>query len=128
MTAHVGNLLTSDDGEMDARFRSACFYDFDMIAIVMGLHHFDEPRRALRLLAERLKHGGILWVVDLCQGMTADDSNYAQMETLFESAGVGHRFDYRELGRGRVRGMALSRTVFLARGQVSRELLERCTE
>lgn len=42
------------------------FYDFDLAAVDLGFHHFEDPALAAKRLVERLKPGkGVLLIVDL---------------------------------------------------------------
>ncbi|RFU82188.1 methyltransferase type 11 [Trichoderma arundinaceum] len=57
------------------------FFDFDLIAISMALHHIDDPVGVLSGLYERLRSGGVLVVVDLApetypQQHASHNSNY----------------------------------------------------
>ena len=61
MQAFVGNLI---DAVPSKDFEAEQFYGFDIAAVGMGFHHFSDPGLAAKRLAERLKVGGTLLIVD----------------------------------------------------------------
>jgi SAM-dependent methyltransferase len=63
MHAYQGNLCVPDDPN-PAAFTSPEFSNFDVAAVGLGFHHFDDPTLAARRLAERLKTGGVLMILD----------------------------------------------------------------
>ncbi len=63
MHAYQGNLCVPEDPS-PAEFASPEFSDFDVAAVGLGFHHFDDPALAARRLAERLKTGGVLVILD----------------------------------------------------------------
>lgn len=40
------------------------FHDFDLVTVGAALHHFPDAQEAIRLLAARLKPGGVLYIQD----------------------------------------------------------------
>lgn len=40
------------------------FFDFDVIAMCMALHHVEDPTKMIQKLGERLAEGGVLVIVD----------------------------------------------------------------
>ena len=60
--ALVGDLL-SDPVEPQAQMGSE-FTNFDLIAVGAALHAFPKPGHAIKVLAERLAPGGVLYVQD----------------------------------------------------------------
>lgn len=65
MHAMVGNLIdASSSTSIDPIFASKDFYDFDIAAVGLGWHHFPDPAYAAKQLAERLKVGGTLLIID----------------------------------------------------------------
>ncbi|KAK0665809.1 S-adenosyl-L-methionine-dependent methyltransferase [Cercophora samala] len=137
MHAHVGNLClptTSPSYSTQSQlFSSPDFYRFDLAAICLGFHHFDDPPLAARRLAERLKPGsGVLMILDFLPHEKMDASHPASdtvihhgfskehIQKIFEDAGVGQDFGFEELAvvfnkatetRGEMR-----RKIFMARG------------
>jgi hypothetical protein len=63
MHAHHGNICTPEDPN-PAAFASPEFFDFDIAAVGLGFHHFDDPALAARRLAARLSVGGVLVIID----------------------------------------------------------------
>jgi hypothetical protein len=63
MHAYQGNLCVADDPS-PAAFASPEFSSFDVAAVGLGFHHFDDPSLAARRLAERLKTEGVLVILD----------------------------------------------------------------
>lgn len=60
--AVVGDLLGA---EVPSELSGAEFYNFDVAAIGLGFHHFEDPPLAVKRLAERLKADtGVLVIVD----------------------------------------------------------------
>ncbi|EAL89118.1 hypothetical protein V6Z88_004208 [Aspergillus fumigatus] len=116
------------------------FFDFDLVAVSMALHHFDKPDMALQRLGERLKKDGMFLIIDLVledehssnslqkafpqasatvrtHGFTSDS-----MQKLFEEAGMGQNFDYKVIQEPivfRKEGKEIRKTVFIARSQRS---------
>lgn len=63
MHAVQGNLI--DAGSLGpATLTGDAFFDFDIAAVGMGFHHFDDPALAAKRLAGRLKKGGVLMIID----------------------------------------------------------------
>jgi SAM-dependent methyltransferase len=63
MHAYQGNLCVPDDPN-PAALTAPEFSEFDIAAVGLGFHHFDDPSLAARRLAERLKTGGVLMILD----------------------------------------------------------------
>jgi SAM-dependent methyltransferase len=63
MYAYAGNLASPDDPSPEA-FTTPTFQDFDLAAVGLGFHHFNDPALAARRLVQRLKPGGVLVIVD----------------------------------------------------------------
>lgn len=63
MHAVQGNLLDPND-PAPAALAGQEFFEFDIAVVGLGFHHFDDPALATRRLAERLKKGGVLMIVD----------------------------------------------------------------
>jgi SAM-dependent methyltransferase len=60
-----GNLLA--DAARSVELSGTELHDFDIAAVGAGLHHFQDPARAIGRLAERLKPGGVLLIVDFVE-------------------------------------------------------------
>ncbi len=63
MYATQGNLLDANNPN-PAGLVGKEFFDFDIAAVGLGFHHFDDPALAAKRLSERLKKGGVLMIVD----------------------------------------------------------------
>ena len=77
--AIVGNLLTDQSPpELDGPE----LHSFDVIAIGGALHHFDDPAKAIGRLAQRLKVGGVLLIVDFVEeGDDGGEAGHGQLPT-----------------------------------------------
>lgn len=60
--AYVGNLTSAADPAES--FSDPRFFNFDLVAIGFGFHHFDNLPLTTARLVERLKPGGILMILD----------------------------------------------------------------
>lgn len=74
MHAYQGNLCVPDDPN-PAALTAPEFSDFDIAAVGLGFHHFDDPSLAARRLAERLKTGGVLMILDFLPHDSMDVSS-----------------------------------------------------
>jgi SAM-dependent methyltransferase len=63
MSASVGNLLVPTDPS-PADFKGEEWFNFDLAVVGLGFHHFEDPALAATRLAERLKPGGVLLIID----------------------------------------------------------------
>lgn len=63
MVAYQGNLISPDDPSPPS-LSGPEFFNFDIAVVGLGFHHFDNPGLAAKGLAERLKKGGVLMIVD----------------------------------------------------------------
>lgn len=63
MSAAVGNLLEPEDPS-PADFKGEDWFNFDLAVVGFGFHHFEDPTLAATRLAERLKPGGVLMIID----------------------------------------------------------------
>lgn len=132
MTARMGNLLAENLSE---DVLSPELFDFDLVVVSMSLHHFADPGMAVRRLGERLKEGGVFYIIDFVpddghdlHGEFAEAAKTIKthgftrdaMWKLYSDAGVGKGFDYQvveepmELTKN---GQTLRKTVFVARSQ-----------
>ncbi|KZV99539.1 S-adenosyl-L-methionine-dependent methyltransferase [Exidia glandulosa HHB12029] len=102
MRGYHGN-LTGDD-EAPATFASDLFFNFDIVAVGLGFHHFHNPTLAAQRLATRLKTGGKLLIID----NVSEDNGFSHesAEKLFKDAGVAQDFVFSvvdqelQIGRG----------------------------
>lgn len=86
-----GNLLTDD--ELPVELDTPEFHDFDIAAIGVGLHHFDDPAKAIGRLAERLRVGGVLLTVDFVE----ERGEQGSLPTGAEHTVRKHGFSEREM-------------------------------
>lgn len=136
MCAHVGNLL--DPESVPESLAGPEFHGFDIAAVGMGFHHFPDPALAAKRLANRLRTGGVLFIVDFQphEDPKGDSHGHGhaheaaetvihfgfseeQVKANFEAAGVGGKFEYVVLGKGVVfshDGKEHRRSLFMARG------------
>jgi SAM-dependent methyltransferase len=63
MSAATGNLLDPRDPS-PAEFKGEEWFHFDLAVVGLGFHHFEDPTLAATRLAERLKPGGVLMILD----------------------------------------------------------------
>ncbi|KAH6710918.1 S-adenosyl-L-methionine-dependent methyltransferase [Leptodontidium sp. MPI-SDFR-AT-0119] len=134
MVAVQGNLIDANKPN-PPELAEKQFYNFDIAAVGLGFHHFDDPGLAAKRLAERLKKGGVLFIVDFLPhqhfptdgehghkaAKTVTHMGFSQEEVkkMFEDAGVGAEFDYKVIGKGVVfedGEKKLERSVFFAKG------------
>ena len=129
--AYTGNLCIAADPNPSA-LHGPRFHDFDLACVGLGFHHFSDPDLAASRLVQRLRPGGVLFIVDFLQHESFS-GNHPAMETvthhgfskdrvkaMFEQAGAGNKFALRSTtiemdhGDGTV---PVPRTIFFARGQ-----------
>ncbi|SPO03865.1 uncharacterized protein DNG_06548 [Cephalotrichum gorgonifer] len=132
MHAYSGNLLDPSTPTPES-LDDPLFHSFDLAAVGLGFHHFTDPDFAARRLAERLRPGGVLFIVDFFSHAGHADSGHAgvahhgfseeRVREIFEGAGVGKGFAIEEMGSGVVfhnvkeDGKTMERRVFIARGE-----------
>jgi len=142
MRAYQGNLLDPSDPNPAALSpeTNPQLADFDLAAVGLGFHHFDDPELAVRRLAGRLRRGGVLFVLDFMphehvppaegrdgQGVhgsagaarTVRHAGFSEerVRELFEKGGAGDEFRFGVLARVVMKGAAGgTRSVFMARG------------
>ncbi|KAL4721887.1 hypothetical protein ACLX1H_011079 [Fusarium chlamydosporum] len=104
--AYQGNLADPTDAS-PAAFTDAKFFDFDVAGVGLGFHHFDKPDLASKRLAERLRLGGVLFIIDFVahkidskdaakRGIAHHGFTEDQIKKMFEDAGLTN-FAYQEL-------------------------------
>ena len=132
--AVVGDLLGAT---VPSHLNTPDYYDFDIAAIGLGFHHFEDPALAARRLTERLKPAtGVLVIVDFLPFEPSDlakDPKYSDMQhtikhngftsaglkRLFEQAGL-EDFDFVTLPEQAVMELkdgTKKRTLFIAKGR-----------
>ena len=124
VTGHKADLLSD---HVPGKFAAPTFNNFDVLAVSMALHHFEHPDRALQRLGERVKKGGVCFIIDLVahsgHGHDHEHSHGPEhgrqqhkeefgdaahtvkthgfsrddMQKLFQGAGFNARFDYEVL-------------------------------
>lgn len=63
MHAVVGNLI-DPKSPPPAHLSGPEYRNFDIAVVGLGFHHFEDPALAAKRLAERLKPGGVLMILD----------------------------------------------------------------
>ena len=102
MRAVQGNLLSATPSPSLA---DPDLSGFDIAVVGLGFHHFDDPSLAARRLAERLKPGGVLLILDFLPHAHGDANAHPAVHTvrhagfseeavreMYEGAGVGNDF------------------------------------
>jgi len=143
MLAVRGDLTDPHDPAPPALAHGALF-GFDVAVCVLAMHHFADPALAAARLAQRLRPGGVLCVVDFLEDgppgeldpetrrrydYTVEHRGFGrgQVAAVFAGAGVGEGFELVEIGSGYTTSCAgerQNRTLFLARGQKGRLIAE----
>lgn len=90
MSAVEGNVIS---GEPSKELDVPEYHDFDVISVGLGYHHFADVGLATKRLAERLKPGGVLVVIDFLE-YKADDVDRAHRS---ESTILKHGFGEEEI-------------------------------
>ena len=91
-----GNLLT--DHSPPVELDGPDFHNFDVVAVGGGLHHFDDPVKAIGRLAQRLKIGGVLLIVDFVEeGDDGDEAGDGRLPTGAEHTIRKNGFNEREM-------------------------------
>lgn len=78
-----GNLLLQDQQPTKPALSREQLSNFDVVAICMALHHVDDIDLAIKKLAERLRTGGVLLVID-----------WAKRDAELASTGVAHSHEH----------------------------------
>ncbi|KFA75377.1 hypothetical protein S40288_02026 [Stachybotrys chartarum IBT 40288] len=139
--AFLGDLTNPSDPS-PAGFAGPEFWDFDIAGVGAGFHHFEDCDLAAKRLVERLRPGGVLFILDFLpheadfSGGHAGDHgshhgaaqhgvkhlgfSHEKVKAMFEGAGAGVDFGFKvleeELVFRRDNGSEMRRKVFLARG------------
>lgn len=127
MHAYVGDLTAADEPAPPA-LAGPQFFGFDVAAVGLGFHHFDDPELAARRLAARLRPGGVLLILDFLPHGAMEHAHPAtktvahhgfsaeRVRRIFEDAGVGGGYALEEIGDVSFRGHEDKRKLFMARG------------
>lgn len=105
--AYQGNLADPADPNPPA-LADPKFFNFDVAGVGLGWHHFDNCELATKRLAERLKPGGVLFIIDFAphemnpelaagHGVKHHGFSQQEMQAMFEAAGLGQDFAYDEM-------------------------------
>lgn len=129
MSAVEGNLFARKPSK---GLEGAEYFDFDIVSVGLGYHHFADVKLATARLVERLKPGGVLFIIDLIehqahseQRANASDGaihkhgfGEGEIEEIFAAAGlVENRVSVCEENLVmRRNGSIQEKTMFLARG------------
>lgn len=131
MHAYQGNLCDSSDPSPSA-LAGPEFFGFDVAAVGLGFHHFDDPSLAAQRLVERLRPDGVLFILDFLTHDKLDITHHAahtvthhgfseaQIRKIFDDAGAGKDFALEDVAvvfnRGKDGQQDVKRQVFIARG------------
>lgn len=106
MTGLKADLLAE---KVPAEVSSPEYYDFDLAVVSMSLHHFAEPETAMKRIGERLKKGGVCFIIDFVPeqhhgfdkefaeaGKTVSKHGFSreEMQSMFADAGLKESFGY----------------------------------
>lgn len=121
--AVVGDLLEVTSSEALSEQE---FFDFDLVAVGMGFHHFESLDIAAKRLVERLKPGGVLVIIDFITHAKEDGPathtiahhgfNESQVHGIFTRAGLVDIGFVRMEGEVEIKNIS-SRIPFLAKGR-----------
>lgn len=123
-TAHAvqGNLLKEGG---DEAFQGPEWWDFDMVDIGLGFHHFENPAAATKTLVQRLRPGGVFMIVDLVNHELEEDFkhivahagfSFETVKKLFEGEGLMD-VEWRVMDQDVMIKGRNPRRVFVARGR-----------
>jgi hypothetical protein len=88
ISASVGNFLDPTDSTPEG-FQGEEFHNFDLAAVGLGFHHFEDSILAATRLAARLKEGGCLLIIDFLLNETSGEGGEREGDT--KGKGNGHR-------------------------------------
>lgn len=126
--AVVGNLLVPSD-PFPQNLSSSDFYDFDLVVVGLGFHHFADISLATRRLVERLRRGGVFLIIDFVTHAMEDPGVHPAVNTVahhgfseqdlrryFDDAGLSEFAIVRMGEEVSLRG-SMKREPFMARGR-----------
>lgn len=131
MSAVQGNLMSS---EPEAHLSDPGLFNFDVAAVGLGFHHFDDVLLATQRISERLKPGGVFFIVDFVSEKPHEvppelkdyvkvfGFNESGMRTLFEGAGLadfGFSIIEEKAEMKKHSGEDFTVTLFIAKGRKS---------
>ena len=127
--------LCAEDLDESTETGSNEYRNFDIAVVCAGFHHLASPERAARRLAERLKSGGQLVILDFVPWNPADSAHAPaahtitrhgfgeeEMQKIFEDAGlteVGYKMMSHDLEMRINPDAPMFRRVFMARATKS---------
>ncbi|RJE17786.1 Methyltransferase domain protein [Aspergillus sclerotialis] len=133
MTGRKGDLLAESFSE---EMNSPEIFDFDLVVISVALHHFENPGLAMKRLGERLKKGGVCFIIDFVPaqhhefdkefaeaGKTVKSHGFSREQTweLFEGAGLSEGFEYEVIQEPinfTKDGKTFEKTIFVAKAKL----------
>ncbi|EKG18055.1 Methyltransferase type 11 [Macrophomina phaseolina MS6] len=129
MSAVQGNLISD---EADANLSNPALFNFDVAAVGLGFHHFDDVFLATKRISERLKPGGVFFIVDFLSDKPHEippelksyvkvfGFNQEGMRGLFEGAGLvdfGFSVIEEKAEMEKPSGEKFTVTLFIAKGR-----------
>ncbi|KAJ5296097.1 hypothetical protein PENANT_c021G10647 [Penicillium antarcticum] len=134
--AHLGEKIVGRTGDLLAPIVEESLSDlpkFDLVAVSMALHHFENPALGVQQLARYIKTGGVFMAIDLvvqdhgphgfggAEGtISTHGFSRTDIQKIFEDAGLSY-FDYKVVPKPLKfvhGGKAIEKTVFIARAQL----------
>jgi SAM-dependent methyltransferase len=88
ISASVGNFLDPTNSSPEG-FESEEFHNFDLAAVGLGFHYFEDPILAATRLAARLKEGGCLLIIDFILNEKSGEGGEGEGDR--KGNGNGHR-------------------------------------
>jgi SAM-dependent methyltransferase len=123
LSAHavVGNLL-SEKEPFPPNLADSKFFDFDLAAVGMGFHHFENIPFTLGQLAKRVKRGGMIFIVDMVTHDMEDATGVPQHTIAHAGFGDGELRQYFEDAGLVDFGMVKMEEEVMLRGTMKRRL------
>ena len=123
MHAVQGDILAPTETPY-ADLSSADFSDFDLIVVSMALHHVQEPQAIMKTLAQKLRSGGTLLIVDW---LASEESNCSSENSESHHA-AKHTVSRHGFNEGEMRdymkdaGLVPDWKLFASKSKVPREI------